>query len=273
MASLETLGVGSLSLRGANNEYHRISRFFASKTEAEASLANGSWVPVQGVYNACITAEDGILIHQPSDNTLHHLDSSIRPYIDQKVSDVIGGAPDTLDTLQELAAALADNPALVTTLETNLATEVTDRTTADSALDTRLVSAEGAITTLNNNVTNLQTSTGSGVMVQAHGSFDGSTAGSFDFANDAIASHNISGIVRNSAGNFTVTFANAMASGAYTVIAQAGDQDYSGVGASPRSVCVTNRTATTFDLIVERTDDAVNDDNGYVAFMVMGTLA
>ena len=38
MASINTLGVDALSIRGASGEYHRLNRFFRSRAEAEAAL-------------------------------------------------------------------------------------------------------------------------------------------------------------------------------------------------------------------------------------------
>lgn len=44
-------------------------------------------------------------------------------YVDQKVADLVNGAPATLDTLDELAAALKDNKDIVTVLENSIATK------------------------------------------------------------------------------------------------------------------------------------------------------
>ena len=107
----------------------------------------------------------------------------------------------------------------------------------------------------------------------AHVSFDASAGGSFDFATDTIASGNVSGITRTATGKFTITFANAFSSNAYTAVCTAGDQDYSGSGASPRCVNVVSRSAGSMDIVVERSDDAVQDDEGYIAVMVIGLLA
>ena len=60
MATLDTLGVDTLSLKGTNLEYHRLSRFFRTKAEATAALASGQWVPASGVLNACITGDEGM---------------------------------------------------------------------------------------------------------------------------------------------------------------------------------------------------------------------
>ena len=107
----------------------------------------------------------------------------------------------------------------------------------------------------------------------AHASFDASAGGSFDFATDTIASGNVSGITRTATGKFTITFTNAFASNAYTAVCTAGDEDYSGSGASPRCVNVVSRSAGSMDIVVERSDDAVQDDEGYIAVMVIGLLA
>jgi hypothetical protein len=107
----------------------------------------------------------------------------------------------------------------------------------------------------------------------AHASFDASAGGSFDFATDTIASGNVSGITRTDTGKFTISFTNAFASNAYTAVCTAGDEDYSGSGASPRCVNVVSRSAGSMDIVVERADDAVQDDEGYIAVMVIGLLA
>ena len=80
-------------------------------------------------------------------------------------------------------------------------------------------------------------------------------------------------MTRTATGKFTVTFDRDFDSANYTVLSQAGDQDYSGMGSSPRTVSVTSRSAGSMDVVVERTDDAVNDDCGYIAISVIGTLS
>ena len=57
----------------------------------------------------------------------------IQAYIDQKIDDVVGLAPGTLDSLQELSAAIGDDPAFFTTVANQVAelnTDVTDIVTA-----------------------------------------------------------------------------------------------------------------------------------------------
>ena len=113
----------------------------------------------------------------------------------------------------------------------------------------------------------------SGVMVQVHGSWDATAGGAFNWATDEIASHGIANVVRDNQGIYTVTFTQPFATDAYTVTTGCGSLDYSGTGASPRTVSVLTRTASTLTVICERTDDSVNEDNFYMSLMISGTIA
>ena len=166
-------------------------------------------------------------------------------FVTGAVSDLVGTAPSGLNTLGELATALQS--------DTN---------------------AIGNLTTLiNANTASITARAATGVAVTAHASFDASAAGSYDWANDAIASHGITSVARTDTGEYTVTFANAFATANYTVIGNAGSQDRSGVSASPRIFTCIARTTTTMDVVVELSDSAANVDEAYISFMVIGTLA
>jgi hypothetical protein len=102
-----------------------------------------------------------------------------------------------------------------------------------------------------------------------HASWDASTAGSFDDANDVIASRGIASVVRSATGIFRVTFTTAFANANYTVTCGVGSTDYSGTGASPREVSILERNAAYVDVICERSDDAVNEDNAYMSLIIM----
>ena len=90
-------------------------------------------------------------------------------FVQTRISEIIGAAPETLDTLNELASALGDDANFSTTIMTligdnsnNLATEIIRATTAESGLTTlindvsdnlatevsRATTAEGSLTTL-----------------------------------------------------------------------------------------------------------------------------
>ena len=115
--------------------------------------------------------------------------------------------------------------------------------------------------------------TGVGAAISAYAAFDGSAGGSFDWTTDTFASFGVSSITRVSEGKYTINFETSYASANYCVICTAGDEDHSGTGASPRCVNVLTRTASAVTILVERSDDGAQDDEGYIAMMVMGTLA
>ena len=112
-----------------------------------------------------------------------------------------------------------------------------------------------------------------GFGINAHASFDASAGGSFNWSTDKIAEGNITSVTRTAEGKFTITFDRDFAGAAYTAVCTAGDQDYSGASASPRAVNVVSRSAGSMDIVVERTDDAAQDDCGYIAVMVIGVLS
>ena len=68
--------------------------------------------------------------------------ASANTYTDTAVSNLLGGAPDLLNTLNELAAAIGDDSNFVTTLTTSVAAEATARGAAVTAIQTRLNSLE-----------------------------------------------------------------------------------------------------------------------------------
>jgi hypothetical protein len=49
-------------------------------------------------------------------------DNTTKSYVDTQIASVSDNAPDNLDTLNELAAALGDNPAIITTLQAEITT-------------------------------------------------------------------------------------------------------------------------------------------------------
>ena len=59
---VKTLGVDTLSLRGAGAEFNSFSRFFKSKEEGLSSVANGDYVPTPGIVNAVLMMGEGIMV-------------------------------------------------------------------------------------------------------------------------------------------------------------------------------------------------------------------
>ena len=105
---------------------------------------------------------------------------------------------------------------------------------------------------------------------QAHVAFDASGAAAFAYPADVSSSFNVSNIVRNSAGNFTITWDSAFADANYTVIASAGGRDHSSTTGSNRAVNVLSRTATECQILCE-SGGGNNDDSDYIAICVYGT--
>ena len=102
---------------------------------------------------------------------------------------------------------------------------------------------------------------GLGIRQPIHASWDATAGGSYSWSTDKIASLNVDSVSRLAEGKFRVHFVNEMDDSNYTVVSTVGSTDYSGFGASPRTLSVLDRTPTHVDVICERTDDAANEDN------------
>ncbi len=63
MATLQTLAVNELALRGKDNEFNKFSRLFRSKQDALDSIASGDYNPTEGQVNAVIILSEGIMIY------------------------------------------------------------------------------------------------------------------------------------------------------------------------------------------------------------------
>ena len=142
MASINTLGVDSLSIRGASGEYHRLNRFFRTRAEAEAALASGDYTPQGGVVNAVLVGGEGILVYNESTGTFDSLDTATKTYIDQQVATLIDDLDASdLDSIKELANAINNNPnfwsdtnTAITGVANDLVSEIAARTSGDTTL-------------------------------------------------------------------------------------------------------------------------------------------
>jgi len=158
MTTVTSLGVDQLSLRGAGTDYNILSRFFATKAQADAALADSSWVPTAGKTNGCLTGDQGLLAYDFNTSALVVADSATRAYVDTEVAAavaaLIDSAPGALDTLNELAAAINDDANAFATLTTSIAAVQSDvdanetaSDNAEAALSTRLDTLEADPTT------------------------------------------------------------------------------------------------------------------------------
>ena len=109
--------------------------------------------------------------------------------------------------------------------------------------------------------------------INAHASWDGSAAGSFDWSTDKVSEGNITSVTRTAIGKFTVTFDRDFSSNGYTAICTAGAVDHAGITAGGRTVAVLSRSAGSMDIVCERADDGANDDSALISIMVIGTLS
>jgi len=158
MTTVTSLGVDQLSLRGAGTDYNILSRFFATKAQADAALADSSWVPTAGKTNGCLTGDQGLLVYDFNTTALVVADAATRTYADTAIATAVAAlvdsAPGALDTLNELAAAINDDANAFTTLTTAIAAVQTDvdanetaSDNAEAALSTRLDTLEADPTT------------------------------------------------------------------------------------------------------------------------------
>jgi hypothetical protein len=72
-------------------------------------------------------------------------EADAKAYTDQKIADLVDGAPGLLDTLNELAAAIGDDENFVTTIASNIAAETSAREAADLALQDNIDALESAL--------------------------------------------------------------------------------------------------------------------------------
>ena len=101
-----------------------------SEAEVTEILIDGISIPLKGVtvYDGldstnteyCLSANQGKVLNEKIDTTL----TSANTYTDNKVAELVGEAPDTLNTLDELSEALKDNKDVVTVLEEAIANKV-----------------------------------------------------------------------------------------------------------------------------------------------------
>ena len=101
----------------------------------------------------------------------------------------------------------------------------------------------------------------------AHTAFNASAGAAFNFSTDTISKSNISNIVREEQGIFTVYFTDAFADANYTVIASAGKGDHTN---SNRTVSIDTQLPGSVKIICE-SDGGAQFDEAYIALVIYGT--
>jgi hypothetical protein len=135
------------------------------------------------------------------------------------VTDLIGGAPDLLNTLNELAAAVNDDPAFFTTVATNLSNHESDSLNVHGISDTAELATK---TFANTAVSNHQQDT-----TEVHGIADTTALATKTYADTAVSTHNddttnVHGIV-DTADLATKSYADTAEADAITAAGTAAD--------------------------------------------------
>ncbi len=112
----------------------------------------------QDAVNSALTAGNGITkVYDDANNTINiSVDTSVianKTYVDNAVAGVLDSAPELLNTLNELAAAIGDDPAFFTTVATNLTNHQADTTNIHGIADTsKLLTDDGSQTVTNKTI-------------------------------------------------------------------------------------------------------------------------
>jgi len=158
----------------------------------------------QDAVNSALTAGTGITkSYNDSANTITiSVDSSTiasKSYVDTSISNLIDLAPPALDTLNEIAAAINDDPTFFTTIATNLSNHESDTTNIHGIADTSILATTTGTQTLTNKSISLATNTVTSTLAQLNTAVSdadvASLAGSETLTNKTVAlgSNTVSG--------------------------------------------------------------------------------
>jgi hypothetical protein len=118
-----------------------------------------STVATTGSYNdltnkPTIPSVAGLASETYVDNKASTTLSDAKTYADTKVASLVGSAPETLNTLGEIASALQNNPNVVTALNNSIATK---QNATDNSLNTTAKTIVGAINEINGKISSANT--------------------------------------------------------------------------------------------------------------------
>ena len=131
---------------------------------ALATTNNSNLVDAVNEVNASVSSNNKS-IETLSTNMTGDIESAVntaKAYTDTKVADLVGTAPQTLDTLEEVAQAIEENKDVVTALNNAIGSkanqsDVTILTTKVNTNTTNISNLQTSLGTTNTNVTNLTT--------------------------------------------------------------------------------------------------------------------
>lgn len=116
-----------------------------AETSARQSAVSAEATSRQNADNALDARLDVLEGSSATVGSVAKAEADAKAYADQKISDLVNGAPALLDTLNELAAAIGDDENFVTTITTSISNEATARASADTALQGNINALETAL--------------------------------------------------------------------------------------------------------------------------------
>ena len=124
---------------------------YSAKGDANYIAAATSLKDADNKLDAALKAEADARVAADATNL-----QAAKDYADAKVSALVDGAPELLDTLNELAAAIGDDENFITTIQTQISSEASARAAADTTLqsniDAEASARSSADTTLQSNI-------------------------------------------------------------------------------------------------------------------------
>ncbi len=91
-------------------------------SELKSSQIDHNGEPLSEVLELVATAAEAEYNHPPTHDVTMITGAASTVYVDQKIADLVESSPATLDTLNELASALGDDPNFATTVSTAIGT-------------------------------------------------------------------------------------------------------------------------------------------------------
>lgn len=128
------------------NNWNDLS-YFADETALGGSLTDYIPLTLLGSPDGVATLDvDGQVPAEQLGNATVDLSAyATENYVNTAIENVVGLAPETLDTIAELADALGDNPAAITTLQSDVAALQTEKANTSSPTFTGLTDFQGIV--------------------------------------------------------------------------------------------------------------------------------
>jgi len=130
---------------------------------------------------------DGQLASYATTSALTTANTNMQGYVDNEISSLVDSAPGTLDTLNEIAAALGDDPNLATTLTNTITTA---NTNMQGYVDGEITTVNSTVTTANTNVVGYVDNAVSTANVNLKGYVDAGNTNVVGYVDNAVTTAN-----------------------------------------------------------------------------------